>query len=64
VAAVGGQSTDAFEVTCPHCGKSFEAELIDGPSDRLRGFKCPHCRLFTPYARAEEQDLVDPAGTA
>jgi hypothetical protein len=37
--------------------------LIEGPSERLRGFKCPHCRLFTPYDRAEERDLIDPAGT-
>jgi transposase-like protein len=63
LAAVGGQSTETFDVTCPHCGKSFQAELIEGAAERLRGFKCPHCRLFTPYTRAEEKDLVDPAGT-
>jgi DNA-directed RNA polymerase subunit RPC12/RpoP len=63
LARVGGTKTETFEVTCPHCGKSFKAELIEGPSERLRGFKCPHCRLFTPYQRADEKDLVERAET-
>jgi transposase-like protein len=63
LARVGGTKTETFDVTCPHCGKSFKAELIEGPSERLRGFKCPHCRLFTPYQRADEKDLVEPAET-
>ena len=44
----------AFEVVCPHCKKSFEAELLEGPAKRYTGFKCPHCRLFVPYERVEE----------
>ena len=39
-------------VTCPHCKKPFEAEVIEGSADRYRGFKCPHCRLFVPAERA------------
>jgi transposase-like protein len=48
------------EVVCPHCHKSFEAELLSGDSDRHQGFKCPHCRLFVAYGRTEEQDPVEP----
>jgi hypothetical protein len=50
-----------YEVECPHCHKTFEAELMTGPAARYQGFKCPHCRLFVPYERADEQDLVEPA---
>jgi hypothetical protein len=50
----------AFDVTCPHCGKEFQAELMEGAAPRYQGFKCPHCRLFVPYERADEQDLVKP----
>jgi transposase-like protein len=39
------------EVVCPHCKKSFTAELIAGPTERHRGFKCPHCKLFVPADR-------------
>jgi DNA-directed RNA polymerase subunit RPC12/RpoP len=49
-----------YEVTCPHCKKDFEAELLVGSSPQQRGFKCPHCKLFVPYERADEQDLVEP----
>jgi transposase-like protein len=49
-----------FDVVCPHCGKSFESELLGGGSERHQGFKCPHCRLFVAYERAEERDLVEP----
>ena len=51
----------SFEVDCPHCGKSFEAELIPGSAPRYEGFKCPYCRLFVPYERADEQDLLKPS---
>ena len=37
-----------FEVECPHCHKTFTAEVIEGSAARYRGFKCPHCRLFVP----------------
>jgi tRNA(Ile2) C34 agmatinyltransferase TiaS len=50
-----------FEVECPHCRKTFEAELMGGSAPRYEGFKCPHCKLFVPYERAEEQDRVKPA---
>lgn len=45
-----------FDVVCPHCGKSFESELLSGASERHQGFKCPHCRLFVPYERAETEE--------
>jgi tRNA(Ile2) C34 agmatinyltransferase TiaS len=54
------KADDAYEVVCPHCKKRFEAQLMSGGSDRHQGFKCPHCRLFIAYARAEEQDRVEP----
>ncbi len=41
------------EIVCPHCKKTFSANLIDGSAERYRGFKCPHCRLFVPAARVE-----------
>jgi endogenous inhibitor of DNA gyrase (YacG/DUF329 family) len=50
-----------YEVECPHCRKSFESEVITGSAPRYEGFKCPHCGLFVPYRRADEQDLVEPA---
>jgi phage FluMu protein Com len=49
-----------FEVTCPHCKKPFTANLMAGAAARHHGFKCPHCKLFVPYQRAEERDLLDP----
>jgi DNA-directed RNA polymerase subunit RPC12/RpoP len=42
----------ADEIVCPHCRKSFSADLIEGEAERYRGFKCPHCRLFVPAERA------------
>jgi len=49
---------ERFEIVCPHCKKTFTAELIDGAAERYRGFKCPHCKLFVP---AERVDRSDPA---
>ena len=40
------------EFVCPHCKKTFTAELIAGDTERHRGFKCPHCKLFVPADRA------------
>ena len=54
---------ESFDVECPHCHKSFAAELLEGAAARYRGFKCPHCKLFVPYERAEERDLVEPVQT-
>jgi transposase-like protein len=42
-----------YEVSCPHCGKSFREELLSGPAARYQGFKCPHCRLFVPLERTD-----------
>jgi hypothetical protein len=44
------------EIECPHCHRSFQAELLEGPAARYNGFKCPHCRLFIPLERVEEQE--------
>jgi DNA-directed RNA polymerase subunit RPC12/RpoP len=53
-------SEASYEVACPHCEKTFEAPLLGGSADRYQGFKCPHCRLFVAFARADEQDRVEP----
>ena len=52
------QTTSRHEVECPHCRKSFTAELIAGGAQRHRGFKCPHCKLFVPESRAEDARLT------
>ncbi len=44
----GGQTT---EIVCPHCRKTFSADLLAGSAERYRGFKSPHSRLFVPAAR-------------
>jgi DNA-directed RNA polymerase subunit RPC12/RpoP len=54
----------SYEVKCPHCRKSFTAEVIDGAAARYRGFKCPHCRLFVPAERAVDGDGSAPASDA
>lgn len=48
--------TETFEVTCPHCKKTVQAELISGAAPRYQGFKCPKCRLFTPSERVDGDD--------
>jgi hypothetical protein len=53
---------ELYEVTCPHCGRTFTSEPLSDPSGRPRGFKCTYCRLFVPYERAEEARPVEPAG--
>jgi transposase-like protein len=45
----------SYEVACPHCKKRFRGELIGGGPTQRSGFKCPHCRLFVPYERAEAE---------
>ncbi len=42
---------ETFEIACPHCKKTFSAELMEGTAERYHGFKCPHCRLFVPLKR-------------
>lgn len=49
------------QVVCPHCRKPFEAELLTGGSDRHVGFKCPHCRLFVAYKRAQVHEAEQPS---
>jgi predicted RNA-binding Zn-ribbon protein involved in translation (DUF1610 family) len=50
----------SYSVVCPHCGKSFEGELLVDPSTpSSRGFKCPNCRLFVPLERADEAEPSD-----
>jgi phage FluMu protein Com len=53
------EAETAYEVVCPHCNKAFEAPLLSGDSERHQGFKCPHCRLFVAFGRAEEQEQQD-----
>lgn len=45
------QAGEQTEIKCPHCKKTFNADLMAGSAERYRGFKCPHCRLFVPAAR-------------
>jgi transposase-like protein len=59
MAAIPEQGQE-FDVNCPHCKKPFKASLMAGAAARHHGFKCPHCKLFVPYARAEERDLLEP----
>jgi phage FluMu protein Com len=51
---------ELFEVRCPHCGKRFNGRLIMGSAARYVGFKCPRCKLFVPYERADERELIEP----
>jgi hypothetical protein len=50
--AGGAEIESVVGLTCPHCHRPFEAALL-GAKSVLRGFKCPHCRLFVPAARAD-----------
>ena len=49
---LGMETHETFDVRCPHCRKEFESSLLAGAAERYRGFKCPHCKLFVPAARA------------
>ena len=55
------QVRTAYRVHCPHCNKLFQAELIEGDVQRHRGFKCPHCKLFVAFERAEELGRTEEA---
>jgi DNA-directed RNA polymerase subunit RPC12/RpoP len=49
-----------YSLVCPHCGKEFEGELlVDQSTPSSRGFKCPHCRLFVPFERADGAEPSD-----
>ena len=52
-------SESTYEVVCPHCSKTFEAQPLTGGAERHQGFKCPHCRLFVAYTRVEEQTAAE-----
>ncbi len=41
----------AYELQCPHCKRTFRAELLEGAAARYNGFKCAHCKLFVPLDR-------------
>jgi DNA-directed RNA polymerase subunit RPC12/RpoP len=45
----------AQDVVCVHCGKPFRAKVLS-PETEQAGFKCPHCKLFMPLERVEEND--------
>jgi hypothetical protein len=49
-----------YTVTCPHCGGDFAAEPMTSDTGQPGGFKCPHCRLFVSYDRADELELLEP----
>jgi DNA-directed RNA polymerase subunit RPC12/RpoP len=51
------QAEPVQEVICVHCGKSFRAEVLS-PDTEQAGFKCPHCKLFMPLERVEENDAA------
>jgi hypothetical protein len=48
---------DVYDIACPHCKKQFTATLIAGSTARHRGFKCPHCKLFVPFARVSGEPV-------
>jgi hypothetical protein len=52
----GAADTPVETVVCPHCKKTFTAQLIAGAAERYRGFKCPHCKLFVPADRRRTPD--------
>jgi transposase-like protein len=54
---MGHEATSTTKVACPHCHKSFTPRLLAGGAERLRGYKCPHCKLFLPESRAEDAPL-------
>ena len=55
-------AASTHEIVCPHCKKTFEAQLMEGDAARYRGFKCPHCKLFVPAERVEPESAPDTEG--
>jgi DNA-directed RNA polymerase subunit RPC12/RpoP len=47
-----GEPSDTQVITCPHCKKTFDGQLL-AEGSRHEGFKCPHCRLFVPVERVD-----------
>ena len=59
--AVSDAAADrSYEVVCPHCRRSFTAEVMTGSAERYQGFKCPHCKLFVSYERADGEPVERP----
>lgn len=54
-------SPQPVELVCPHCKKTFTAELMAGETERHQGYKCPHCKLFVPADRARTPLTLDQA---
>jgi DNA-directed RNA polymerase subunit RPC12/RpoP len=50
------KGSTADEMVCVHCGKPFRSEVL-APDTEHAGFKCPHCRLYMPLERVEENDV-------
>jgi hypothetical protein len=55
---MGSEKSVELTVTCPHCRREFTATPMTDEADRPTGFKCTHCRLFVPFDRAGELDLI------
>lgn len=55
---MGRKETVELTVTCPHCRREFTATPMTDAAGRPTGFKCSHCRLFVPYERAQDRDLI------
>jgi hypothetical protein len=51
------KGSTAHDVVCVHCGKPFHAEVLS-PETEQAGVKCPHCKLFMPLERVEENDAA------
>jgi hypothetical protein len=51
------QAAPDHDLTCVHCGKPFQAEVLS-PESEQAGVKCPHCRLFMPLERVEANDAA------
>ena len=51
---------ERYDIACPHCRKQFTGVLLDGPTARHRGFKCPHCKLFVPFERVAAEAPPQP----
>ena len=60
------ESDAVYEIVCPHCKKTFEQQPLTGDAARYQGFKCPHCRLFVAWERADEPvgEADEPVGEA
>lgn len=50
----------AGSIVCPHCRKRFDAELDLEQPPRLRGVKCPHCKLFVPERHIQAAKADEP----